>query len=148
MKVAFFQKVRFVFQISQINYSESLSWAWNLNKLFTVMGGNFKFQVQDSDTEYFILEIWKTNLTFWKKATFSQLIRIRINQNYKTLLKFWLFFKEKTFKLAAYLLWLFLNHVKKNLLKINAPSENNSTYCTLLELETSMLEYHSGRNLR
>ena len=28
-------------------------------KLFTVMGGNFKFQVQDSDLEYFfeILEI-------------------------------------------------------------------------------------------
>ena len=37
--------------ISQKNYSKNLSWAWNLNKLFTVMGGNFKFQVQDSDLE-------------------------------------------------------------------------------------------------
>ena len=36
-------------------YSKSLSWAWNLNKLFTVMGGNFKFQVQNSDLEYFVL---------------------------------------------------------------------------------------------
>ena len=65
--VSFFQKVRFV---SKTNYSKSLSWAWNyLNKLFTVMGGNFSFQVEDSDLEYF-LEIWrfeKTNRTFWKK---------------------------------------------------------------------------------
>ena len=51
LKVAFFQKVRFVSQISKKNYSKSLSWAWNLNKLFTIMGGNFKFQVQDSDLE-------------------------------------------------------------------------------------------------
>ena len=35
------------------------------------MGGNFKFQVQDSDLEYIFLEIWKTHRTFWKKATFS-----------------------------------------------------------------------------
>ena len=49
LKVAFFQKVRFVFQISKKNYSKSLSWAWNLNKLFTVMGGKFKCQVQDND---------------------------------------------------------------------------------------------------
>ena len=37
------------------------------------MGGNFKFQGQDSDSEYFSLgdwDIWKTNCTFWKKATF------------------------------------------------------------------------------
>ena len=51
VKVAFFQKVRFVFQISQKNYSKKLSWAWNLNKLFTNMGGNFKFQAQDSFLE-------------------------------------------------------------------------------------------------
>ena len=39
-------------------------------KLFTVMGGNFKFQVQDSDLEYFVfwyLETWKTHRTFRKK---------------------------------------------------------------------------------
>ena len=29
-----------------------------LNK-FTVMGGNLKFQVQDSDLEYIFLEIWR-----------------------------------------------------------------------------------------
>ena len=36
----------------QNRYSKSLPWAWNLNKLFTVMGGKFKFHVQDSDLEY------------------------------------------------------------------------------------------------
>ena len=51
VKVAFFQKVRFVCQISPKNYSKKLSWAWNLNKLFTDMGGNFKFQDQDSFLE-------------------------------------------------------------------------------------------------
>ena len=75
--MAFFQKVWFVFQISKSpkwKYSKLLSSAWNLNFLFTVIGGKFKFQVQDSDLEYFFsgdLEIWKTNHTFWKKATFS-----------------------------------------------------------------------------
>ena len=41
----------FVFQISQSSkwkYSKKLSWAWNLNLLFTVIGGKFKFQVQFS----------------------------------------------------------------------------------------------------
>ena len=37
--------------ISQKNYSKKLSWAWNLNKLFTDMGKNFKFQAQDSFLE-------------------------------------------------------------------------------------------------
>ena len=30
-------------------YSKLLSWAKNLNKLFTVMGGKFKFSAQDRD---------------------------------------------------------------------------------------------------
>ena len=32
--------------------SKSLSWAENLNKLFTGLGGKFKFSAQDSDLEY------------------------------------------------------------------------------------------------
>ena len=36
----------------QNKYSKSLSWAENLNKLFTVLGGKFKFSAQDSDMEY------------------------------------------------------------------------------------------------
>ena len=71
LKVAFFQKVQFVFQISKPpkwKYSKLLSWAWNLNLLSSVIGGKFKFQVQDSDLDFF-LEIWKTHHTFWKKAT-------------------------------------------------------------------------------
>ena len=35
----------------QNKYSKSLLWAWNLNNLLTVIGGKFKFQVQDSDME-------------------------------------------------------------------------------------------------
>ena len=36
----------------QNKYSNSLSWAKNLNKLFTDLGGKFKFSAQDSDLEY------------------------------------------------------------------------------------------------
>ena len=36
----------------QNKYSKSLSWAENLNKLFTVLGGKFKFSAQDRDLEY------------------------------------------------------------------------------------------------
>ena len=36
----------------QNKYSKSLSWAENLNKLFTVLGGKFNFSAQDSDLEY------------------------------------------------------------------------------------------------
>ena len=38
----------------------------------TVMGGNFKFQVKNSFFGSFFWEIWKTNRTFWKKATFKK----------------------------------------------------------------------------
>jgi hypothetical protein len=30
-----------------------------IDGVFTVIGGKFKFQVQDSDLEYFFLEIWR-----------------------------------------------------------------------------------------
>ena len=36
----------------QHKYSKSLSWAENLNKLFTVLCGKFKFSAQNSDLEY------------------------------------------------------------------------------------------------
>ena len=36
----------------QHKYSKSLSWAENLNKLFTGLGGKFEFTAQDSDLEY------------------------------------------------------------------------------------------------
>ena len=36
----------------QNNYSKSLSWAENLSKLFSDLGGKFKFSAQDSDLEY------------------------------------------------------------------------------------------------
>ena len=36
----------------QNKYSKSLSWAENLNKLLTDLGGKFKFSAQDSDLEY------------------------------------------------------------------------------------------------
>ena len=40
------------FLLLQNKYSKSLSWAENLNKLFTVLGGKFEFSAQDSDLEY------------------------------------------------------------------------------------------------
>ena len=71
-------EIRFLdIQISKTKYSEKLSWAWNLNLLFTVFGGKFKFQAQDSFSEYFFLEIWrskKMNHTYWKKAPLVCLI--------------------------------------------------------------------------
>ena len=43
----------------QHKYSILLSWAENLNKLFTVLGGKFKFSTQDSDLEYLCLQCKK-----------------------------------------------------------------------------------------
>ena len=40
------------FLLLQNKYSKSLSWAENLNKLFTDLSGKFKFSAQDSDLEY------------------------------------------------------------------------------------------------
>ena len=40
------------FLLLQDKYSKSLSWAENLNKFLTDLGGKFKFSVQDSDLEY------------------------------------------------------------------------------------------------
>ena len=52
LKVASIQKVRFAFQISKSQKKIlQITILSNMNKLFTVMGGNFKFQVQDSDLE-------------------------------------------------------------------------------------------------
>ena len=52
-----FQKGVF-FSESEIRFSnlppkifQKLSWAWNCNKMFTDMGGNFKFQAKDSFLE-------------------------------------------------------------------------------------------------
>ena len=40
------------FLLLQQKYSKWLSWAENLNKLLTVLGGKFEFSAQDSDMEY------------------------------------------------------------------------------------------------
>ena len=47
------------FLLLQNKYSKSLSWAENLNKLFTVLGWKFKFSYKDSDVEYL----------FWRSKT-------------------------------------------------------------------------------
>ena len=52
VKGDFFSESAMCFSHCQNKYSKSLSWAWNLNELFTVMGGKFKFQIQDSNLEY------------------------------------------------------------------------------------------------
>ena len=83
------------FSHCQNKYFRSLSWAWNLNKLFTVMGGKFKFQVQYSDLEYYfwrfnklkrcylyqdngheicsVLLVWLTNFLKWNYFNFSRM---------------------------------------------------------------------------
>ena len=62
--VAFIQKVQWICQISKSpkkknipnHYPEYEIW---IPKLFTVFGGKFKLQGQDSDLEYLFLEIWR-----------------------------------------------------------------------------------------
>ena len=56
--------------ISQKKFQKTIL-SLSSNKLFTDMGGNFKFF---SFWNNFLgdWEIWKTNLTFWKKGTFKQ----------------------------------------------------------------------------
>ena len=55
LKVALSQDIEECFHC-QNKYSKSLSWAENLKKLFTVLGGKFKFSAQDSDLEYLFLQ--------------------------------------------------------------------------------------------
>ena len=70
--MALYQKILEKFYVSNIiKYSKSLSWAENLNKLFTVLGRKFKFPAQDSDLEHvFILEKLESSSLYWLKATF------------------------------------------------------------------------------
>ena len=49
LKVALSQKVLEEFFFLQKKHYKSLSWAENLNKLFTVMGDKLKISAQDSD---------------------------------------------------------------------------------------------------
>ena len=64
LKAAFCQKI----WCGSKKYAKSLSWAENLNKLYTVKGGKFKFSAQDSDLAYF----FEQHQTFWQKATFQR----------------------------------------------------------------------------
>ena len=71
LKVAFFRKWDSLIKSLNLpkNYSKILSWVWNLNKLFTDMGGNFKFQAQDFFWNIFFwrLEDLKNEYHFLKK---------------------------------------------------------------------------------
>ena len=64
LKVAFFQRLRFVFPNLKKKYIFqktilSLKFKFSANKT-TVIGGKFKFQAQDSFLEYFFSEIWRS----------------------------------------------------------------------------------------
>ena len=52
--MAFSQKVQCAFHIAKINILNHYP-DISLNKLFTVMGEKFKFQVQDRDLEYIFI---------------------------------------------------------------------------------------------
>ena len=71
LKVAFFRKCDVFFKSPNLQkkYSKSLSWTWNLNFPPIRVNNKFKLQAQDSNLEYFDLEILKRNRTFWIKAT-------------------------------------------------------------------------------
>ena len=66
LKVAINQKILENFYF-QNKYSKLLSWAENLNKYFTVLGGKFKFSTQDCKLRYTNSLV---NVTFgsWKKS--------------------------------------------------------------------------------
>ena len=80
-KGGFFQKVRFIFQISKEKYSKKLSWTWNLNFPPITVNNKFIFQAQDSNLEYFFLEIWKMIRTFWKKSPLDSAFFFYITSN-------------------------------------------------------------------
>ena len=67
LKVAFYQKVRFIFQISKSIFQITI-----LNLKFEIPTYSSKQQSQISSSgswfAIIFLEIWKTNLTFWKKS--------------------------------------------------------------------------------
>ena len=76
LKVAFFQKVRFAFQISKSpkkitpnHYPELEIW---ISCLLLWAGiSNPKFRIVIWSIFFWDLEIWKANRTFWIKATFN-----------------------------------------------------------------------------
>ena len=57
LKVGFKSEDTAGFLLLQNRYSKSLSWAENLNELFTDLGGKFKFSAQDRNLEYIF---WKS----------------------------------------------------------------------------------------
>ena len=81
LKVAFIQKVRFVFlnlQTFKKKYSKLLSWAWNWICSLLLLTGNlyFMFRIVIWNNFFGDLEIWKTYHTFWKKVTFKYIEQI------------------------------------------------------------------------
>ena len=68
-KGGFFSESAFHFLHLQISKKKIFQKTILSLKFEFVIGGEFKFQAQDSYLEYFFedWEIWKTNRTFWKK---------------------------------------------------------------------------------
>ena len=76
-KGGFFQKVRCVFQISKKDTPKTilnLKFKFPANS-YTVIGGKFKFQAQDSFLEYFYFGDLKNESLFLKKNTFSAALK-------------------------------------------------------------------------
>ena len=72
--VFFFRKCNVFFKSQRKFFSKKLSWTWNLNFPPITVTNKFKFQAEDSFFEIFFFkdwEFWKTNPTFWRKATFK-----------------------------------------------------------------------------
>ena len=67
------------FLLLQQKYSKSLSWAENVNKLFTVLGGKLKFSAQDSDLEY--ASFWRSKNPPVSLDLMSPLVKGRFENN-------------------------------------------------------------------
>ena len=82
LKVAFFQKVRFIFQISQSPKKIFQKTILNLkfkiptHNIILLWGGilNFKFRIVFWNIFFWDWEIWKMNRFFWKKKPFSKYV--------------------------------------------------------------------------
>ena len=73
------------FLYCQNKYPKSLSWAENLNKLFTDLGGKFKFSAQDSDLGYLfwqykvLTQLRKENFTIFGQERLSTYLSTKNN---------------------------------------------------------------------
>ena len=101
-KGSFYSESAMHFSNLQNKYSRSLYWAWNLNKLFTIFGGKFKFQGPDSDLECFFGDLTNTSHFLEKPPLVSIVTIVEHSEEQSTKCKFML---QITIYSSAFLIW-------------------------------------------